>query len=107
MNPEAKGAACAPSGSLPDAARRAARRYGARVQPERADIAQPFVCTGRLYGEGRLYLLLVRPGARLLLEQPDYLERVSKGAHLTFDNELALRLAEAPGTPEGRDPHAT
>jgi hypothetical protein len=95
-----------PDAGVAAAAERAARRHRARARIEPDDMGQTFVCLGRLYGEGRLYLLLMRPGVRLLIEQPEHLPAVRKGEHLTVDHAMALVRADSVNDAEGEGRHA-
>lgn len=95
-----------PDARVAVAAERAARRHRARARIEPDDLGQTFVCLGRLYGEGRLYLLLTRPGLRLLIEQPEHLPAVRKGEHLTVDHAMGLVRTDSVNDAEGEGGHA-
>jgi hypothetical protein len=84
-----------------------AARLRASTAPADEDVGQLFLACGRVVQDGELFLLLARPGRRLLLRQPAYLRTMPSCGQLTFEADLTLRVVEKAPTREGAARHGS
>lgn len=84
-----------------------ATRLRAATAPAAEDVGQLFLACGRIVLDGALFLVLARPGRRLLLRQPSELcTTQGSSSSFTFEPDLTLRVVpRTVSTREGKSRH--